>query len=443
VLPQSRRHAFIASLLGIPHIVVCINKMDLVEFREDVFERIRKDFSTFATALSIRDLHFIPISALLGDNVVERSKHMPWFEGGSLLHYLETVHIASDRNYKDLRFPVQYVVRPNLDFRGFAGQLASGTVRPGDPIMVLPSGRTSKVASVVTYDGNLDQAVPPMSVTITLEDEVDVSRGDMLVNPTACPNVSRRLEAMVVWMNQTPLQENKPYLLKHTTSTVKAQVKKIQYRVDINTLGHVDAAELQMNEIGHVSVEALRPIFFDPYEHNRATGAFILIDPLTNETVGAGMIRGLQARDAQRPTRVLDGLELDIGRVTLAERIARAGHLPFTLWLTGDPEVAYSLERRLFDRGSQVHVIAGESSPDLLPEAARILNAAGVIAICSLPAADPLAIEDAKRVVGEDRFIAIENPAGSPPEAANEICRTLETKGFLRATQFFDSGEGI
>jgi len=443
VLQQSRRHAFIAALLGIPHIVVCINKMDLVDFREEIFESIRTEFSTFATALGIRDLHFIPISALQGDNVVDRSRNMPWFEGGSLLHYLETVHIASDRNFKDLRFPVQYVIRPNLDFRGFAGQIASGTVRPGDAIMVLPSGRTSKVASIVTYDGNLDQAVPPMSVTLCLEDEIDVSRGDMLVHPTDCPNVSRRFDAMCVWMNQTPLEENKPYLLKHTTNTVKAQVKKVHYRVDINTLAHVDASGLHMNEIGHISVEALRPVFFDVYDQNRSTGAFILIDPLTNETLCAGMIRGLQARDAQRPARVLDGLELDIGRVTLAEKIARAGHLPFTIWLSGNVEVAYSLERRLFDRGSQVHVLAGESNPDLLPEAARILNAAGVIAICSLPTSDPLAIEHARRVIGDERFVIVGNPEGNPQEAANDICRTLETKGLLRARQYFDSGEGI
>src|SRR5713226_6615664 len=241
VLPQSRRHAYIASLLGIPHVVVAVNKMDLVDFRQDVFEAIRRDFSGFAGQLPIRDLHFIPISALLGDNVVERSARMPWFEGSSLLHYLETVHIGNDQNLTDMRFAVQYVIRPTLDFRGYAGQVTSGVIRKGDPVMVLPSGRSSRVASVVTYDGELPRAFPPMSVTVTLEHELDISRGDMLVAPHNAPHVSRRFEATLVWMNQAPLELNRPYLIKHTTQQTSSTVLSIRHKVDINTLEKLDA----------------------------------------------------------------------------------------------------------------------------------------------------------------------------------------------------------
>jgi len=345
VLPQSRRHAFIASLLGIPHLVVAVNKMDLMDYREDVFNGIRSEFAAFADQLKVRDVQFIPISALKGDNVVQAGGRTPWYNGPSLLEFLETVPIASDWNLTDMRFPVQYVIRPDLDFRGFAGQVASGVIRRGDAVTVLPSGRTSRVKSIVTWDGDLQEAFAPMSVTVCLEDEVDISRGDMLVHADNTPHAGRRFVATVVWMNETPMQPHRPYLLKHSTQMVQARIRELRHRVDINTLGHQRASELGLNEIGVVSVEAQRPIFFDAYRKNRATGSFILIDALTNETLGAGMISG-------------PDLYSHSGPVTPAERLARIGHRPYVIRLqNGDAEFARSVERHLFDQGYLVHVV--------------------------------------------------------------------------------------
>ena len=366
VLPQSRRHACIASLLGIPHVVVAVNKMDLVDYREEVFTAIHSEFLALTNALEIKDVQFIPISALVGDNVVQASTRTPWYTGPTLLHHLETVSIAKDRNLADFRFPVQYVIRPNLDFRGFAGQIASGVIHRGDPVMVLPSGRTSRVRSIVTRTGDLEEAVAPMSVTICLEDEVDVSRGDMLVLPDNLPHQERRFEATTVWMNAQPLRTNRPYLLKHTTQTVQARVREIRHRVDINTLEHRPASALSLNEIGVISVEAQRPLFFDPYSRNRSTGAFILIDPITNETVAGGMIRSAAAA-------------LGLGPVTAAERRARIGHDPFVVRLEGATEAqAQAVERQLFDSGYLAHVV-GISSHAV--QTAEILVEAGLIAI--------------------------------------------------------------
>ncbi|HVW00845.1 MAG TPA: sulfate adenylyltransferase subunit CysN, partial [Planctomycetaceae bacterium] len=267
VLPQSRRHARIATLLGIPHLLVAINKMDLVGFSEEVFEQIRTEFAALAEELGARDVRFIPISALEGDNVVHRSSRTPWYNGPSLLEHLETVPISNDRNLQDFRFPVQTVIRPNLDFRGFAGQIASGTVRRGDAVRVLPSGRLSRIRSIVTWEGELEEAFAPMSVTLCLEDEVDISRGDMLVADGEEPHSGRRFAAEMVWMNEKPLEPNRPYLLKHTTQVVNARIR---------------VGALSLNEIGPVSVETQRPLFFDAYRKNRATGAFILIDSISN-----------------------------------------------------------------------------------------------------------------------------------------------------------------
>jgi sulfate adenylyltransferase large subunit len=432
VLTQSRRHAYIASLLGIPHVVVAVNKMDLVDFREDIFISIRNEFSAFAQQLAIRDLHFIPISALLGDNVVARSSRMPWFDGGSLLHYLETVHIGSDQNLTDMRFAVQYVIRPTLDFRGYAGQVTSGVIRKGDPVMVLPSGRTSRVASIVTYDGELSRAFAPMSITVCLEDEIDISRGDMLVPPVNAPHVSRRFEASLVWMNQAPLEPGRQYLIKHTTHVSGATVIAIRHKVDINTLEKLDAASLEMNEIGAVVVETHRPVFFDPYQRNRATGAFILIDPISNETLGAGMIVGQEIRET-RVAGILPGLQFELSRVTPAERYSRAGHRPATIWLTGSSDIAYAAERKLFDRGCLVNVLADEQEPELLAILARISNAAGLITICLAGQVDSALLEKARETVGADRFVAVEGDSlpRDSSDAAEEICRLLESRGFI------------
>src|SRR3954471_13332276 len=291
VQTQTRRHSFIVSLLGIRHVVVAVNKMDLVGYSREVFERIKDDYTGFVAKRDLRDVAFIPMSALRGDNVVSRSDTMPWYSGPPLLDHLETVHIASDRNLTDPRFPVQYVASPNLNFRGFAGTVASGIVRRGDEVMVLPSGKKSRVKSIVTYDGELEEAFAPQAVTVTLTDEVDVSRGDMLVLPGNPPHVSSEVEATVVWMAEQPLVPGRTYTLKHTTRQVAAEVASFRYGVDVNTLEHRAVARLGLNEVGHVQLSLTQPLACDPYRTNAATGAFILIDRLTNNTVGAGMIR--------------------------------------------------------------------------------------------------------------------------------------------------------
>jgi bifunctional enzyme CysN/CysC len=296
LVEQSRRHAFLCSLLRVPHMVLCVNKMDLVEYDEAVFKRIENEFKAFATKLEVPDLTVIPISALKGDNVVNRSEHMPWFQGPSLLHHLEKVHIASDRNLVDVRFPVQHVIRPhssdNHDFRGYAGQVASGVMKPGDEVMVLPSGFTSRIASIETADGPIDEAFPPLSVTVRLEDELDVSRGDMLCRPGNQARVSQDIEAMVCWMDEArPLRLRGKYAVKHTTADVRAIVKDVQYQLDVNTL-HRDetATELGLNEIGRITLRTTKPLLCDDYRRNRATGGFIIIDEADNRTVGAGII---------------------------------------------------------------------------------------------------------------------------------------------------------
>jgi len=359
---------------------------------------------------------------------------MGWYTGPSLLEYLETVSVARDRAFEYMRFPVQYVIRPTLDFRGFAGQLASGVIRPGDPVMVLPSGRTSRVKSITTFDGDLSEAVPPMSVTLCLEDEVDVSRGDMLVPPQHPPHVARRFEAMLVWMNQKPLEPGRQYLIKHSTQQAGAQVAAVRYRVNINTLAHELAERLGFNEIGAVMIEAKRPLYFDPYDESRVTGAFILIDPLTNETLAAGMIKsGLAGESA----RAEEWAEFTTGRVTPAERYIRAGHRPFAVWLEGSEELAFALERKLFDRGCLVHVLAGEAAA-----VAKPFTDAGMISIC-LATADGESIE---RAVGSDRFVTFNAAAlpADPETAADEICRSLEQQGYIRPQpKPFTGGAGI
>jgi len=298
VLEQSRRHAFIASLLRIPHLVIAVNKMDLVDYSESRFNEIVDEFGSFAAKLEILDLTFIPMSALNGDNVVARSSHMPWFEGTSLLHHLERVHIASDRNLIDARFPVQCVLRPQTDefhdYRGYAGRVASGVFRSGDEVMVLPSGFTTKIKQIETFDGGVDGAFAPMSVTMLLEDEIDISRGDMICRPQNQPTSAQDIDAMVCWLaDATVLSPGSKLAIKHTTRTARAIVKDVKYRLDINTL-HRDesAATLQLNEMGRVSLRTTLPLFFDEYRRSRETGSFILIDEATNATVGAGMILG-------------------------------------------------------------------------------------------------------------------------------------------------------
>jgi bifunctional enzyme CysN/CysC len=297
LVEQSRRHAFLATLLHVPHLVLCVNKMDLVGYSEAVFDEILEEFTQFAAKLDVTDLAVVPVSALLGDNVVKRSPNMPWYEGPALLHHLEHVHVASDRNLIDVRFPVQYVIRPqsngHRDYRGYAGQVAGGVLRTGDEVMVLPSGFTSTIAAIETMDGPVAEAFPPMSVTIRLADEIDVSRGDMICRVHNAPTVAQDLDAMVCWMDDEPLRPGQKYAVKHTTRTTRAMVKDLQYRLDINSL-HRDgeADRLGLNDVGRIRLRTTQPLFFDEYGRNRNTGGFVLIDEATNRTVGACMVKG-------------------------------------------------------------------------------------------------------------------------------------------------------
>jgi bifunctional enzyme CysN/CysC len=295
IVEQSRRHAFLATLLEVPHLVLCVNKMDLVDYSQEVYDRIHDEFRSFATKLRVPDLTVIPVSALRGDNVVSRSANMPWYEGSSLLHHLENVHVASDRNLIDVRFPVQYVIRPQSDqwhdYRGYAGQVAGGVLKAGDDVMVLPSGLTSRIAAIDTADGPVAEAFSPMSVTVRLEDDLDVSRGDMICRPNNAPAVSQDVEAMVCWMTDKPLRSGAKLAIKHTTRSARTVVRTLRYRLDINTL-HRDeeATELGLNSIGRVHLRTTQPLFLDEYRRNRTTGGFILVDESTNATVGAGTV---------------------------------------------------------------------------------------------------------------------------------------------------------
>jgi bifunctional enzyme CysN/CysC len=372
VLTQTRRHSFIVSLLGIRHIVVTVNKMDLVGFSQERFDQICNDYREFATRLDLPDLHFIPISALNGDNVVEPSSSMPWYRGSTLMNFLETVYIGSDRNLEDFRFPVQYVNRPNLDFRGFCGTLSSGIIRRGDEVMVMPSRRTSRVKQIVTFDGELEEAFAPQSVTLTLTDEVDCSRGDMLVRPGNLPKTSHDFDAMIVWMSADAMVPGKTYVFKHTSQTCAGQIDSLRYRVDVNTMHRAPAPDLQLNEIGRCHVSLSQPIFYDAYRRNRGTGAFIVIDRISNVTVAAGMIldRDMMKRSAFYGTEAeLAEGDGDVGekltQVSAAEREARLGQLPATVLITGlsgsgKSSIAYGVERALFDMGRMVAVLDGE-----------------------------------------------------------------------------------
>ena len=433
VMTQTRRHSFIVSLLGIRHVVVAINKMDLVDYSRDVFERIKADYTGFVAKLDLHDITFIPMSALKGDNVASKSDAIPWYSGPPLLDHLETVHIASDRNLTDFRFPVQYVIRPDLNFRGFAGTVASGVVRKGDEVMVLPSGKRSKVKSIVTYDGELNEAFAPQAVTITLTDEVDVSRGNMLVLPDNLPNVSSEIEAMVVWMAEQPLVPGRSYTLKQTTQQVTAEVASFRYGVDVNTLEHRAIARLELNEVGHVQFSLTQPLACDPYRTNAATGAFILIDRVTNNTIGAGMI--LEAGSGRTPgdtwaAESIAQLKVSQSLIAPPEREQRFGHAPVTVILvgltgSGKSQIAYALERRLWDEGRAVTVLNGQNMRQGLnrdlgftaddrsenlrrsAEVAKLMNDAGLITIAAFVAPHESVREKAKQLIGRDRVLVV------------------------------------
>ena len=423
VQTQSRRHAFIAALLGIPHVVVAVNKMDLVGYSEAVFDAIAGEFTAFAAKLELGDVDFIPVSALKGDNVVERGGNMPWYQGSTLLHHLEHVGVAGDRNLRDFRFPVQTVIRPDQSFRGFAGTVASGAIRPGEEVLALPAGTRSTVEAITTLDGDLDEAAAGDAVVVTLADEIDVSRGDMLVRPGNLPTVGTEVEAMMCWMATEPLQPGRHYLLRHTTREVKAFVETV-YRVDVDTLHREDVEALGLNDIGRVRVTTAAPLFFDPYRQSKPTGAFVLIDPYSNATVAAGMIRGVAqsaeevAGRAARLERSADAAAVSDERqvspnvvweglnISRAEREERQGHKAAVLWFTGlsgsgKTTVAREVERRLFDAGVKTMLLDGDQvrhglSGDLgfsptdrrennrrVGETARLFFESGAVTLCT------------------------------------------------------------
>ncbi len=458
VMPQTRRHSFICALLGIKHLVVAINKMDLVGYSEEAYERIKRDYTDFIAKLEVHDLSFVPMSALTGENVVEPAPSMPWYLGPPLLAHLESVHIASDHNLTDLRFPVQLVVRPSHDFRGFAGTIASGELRRGDEVVVLPSRARTRVERIVTFDGDLEVAQAPMAVTLTLADEVDVSRGDMICHPDDLPHQSDQVEAMVVWMAERPLVPGRSYLLKQTTRVVPAELTTLHHAVDVGTLERHPATSLAMNEVGRVTLTLHRPIFHDPYKQNRATGAFILVDRSTNGTVGAGMLQDHLELPADDPWTApgLDEGAADPGSsVTASERAGRFGQRAVTLLLTGLPgsgkaTLAYALERALFDAGRAVSVLYGPAmrhgiSRDLgwsaddrsenlrrSAEVARLLNTAGLICICAFVAPHAAVRKRVRQLLGEPTVLEIYLSAPA------EVCRQRDTTGmYARA----DRGE--
>ena len=418
VLAQTRRHTYIASLLGIPNVLVAINKMDLVEYREEVFLRLQKDFDALAKQLAVPHVVTIPISALAGDNVVARSEHMPWYHGPTFLEHLEDVPLRVETMSDAVRFPVQYVIRPDATFRGFAGQVASGVIRPGDPVESLPSGQKSRVKAISTFDGDATEAFPPMSVTVTLEDEIDLSRGDMLVAPGNMPRVSRHFEAMVVWFNAEAAEPGKSYLLKHTSRTVRAKALKIRYRVNVNTLVQEPVTALQMNDIAYVEFETVSPLFFDPYTQNRITGSFILIDPISNATLGAGMIRA----DLSDQTGVEDASQKP---VTATERYKRHGHNPALVLVEGNPDLAIRLERALFDEHFEVlHMSGDRLSVSDIENQYPAFESAGLVVIYS---AEQFDIDFRKRLeaLAPNTFFDISKSKNEAPESFQNVLAIL------------------
>jgi sulfate adenylyltransferase large subunit len=396
VLPQSRRHATIAALLGIPHIIAAVNKMDLVDYSEEVFRRVEADLQELALQISpsgAQTIHCIPISALEGENVVTRSARIPWYTGPSLLEYLEEIPITDANSPEAFRFPVQYVIRPDDSFRGFAGQIIAGSVRPGDQVVALPSKQKTRVRSIVTFDGPLSQAGTGSSVTLQLENELDLSRGDLLVSEEGLPNISRKFAANVVWLHSAPLDLQKRWIMRQSTDEVRVQATKIRSRIDVNTMERPLASHLGLNDIGIVEFEATRNLSFDLYSQNRNSGSFILIDPLTNATVGAGMI----TENLEKAKRRADHDLADVGSrvaktaepsqtapVAISERVHRSGHHPGALWLGSRSSLAAPLERALFEAGLHVAVIDDVQNPGEWSEGLiRGLYSAGMIVLYS------------------------------------------------------------
>ncbi len=452
VMTQTKRHSFIVSLLGIRHVIIAINKMDLVDFDEATYDRICADYSAFSRRLDLPDLHFIPLSALNGDNVVDRSQNMPWYNGSTLMNRLESVYIGSDRNLQDFRMPVQWVNRPNLDFRGFCGTIASGIIRKGDEVMVMPSKRRTHVKEIVTFDGNMDEAFAPLSITLTFEDEVDASRGDMIVKPGNVPTMSDTVEAMLVWMSEEPMVPGKTYIVKHSAQTITGSIESLRYRIDVNTLHSSPSPQLNLNEIGRCRLSLNEPICFDSYKSNRSTGGLILIDRITNATLAAAMIldrsaSGKKQAAWEQELAVEEHAQQagDFSEVTPAEREARYGQKPATVLLTGvtssgKTTIAKAVERKLFASGRAVTVLDGwqvrrglskdlgfsfeERSENLRRSAflANILNDAGIICIAAFVAPNATVRDKVAGVVGTDRFLTVY------VNAPIEVCRERDAR---------------
>jgi bifunctional enzyme CysN/CysC len=421
VLTQSRRHAFIADLLGIPHLLVCVNKMDLVDYGQERYDEILADFDQVAQTTRFTSITYVPISALMGVNVVDKNEaRTPWYDGPTVLQFLERVEISKDINVQDFRYPVQYVIRPNLDYRGFAGQVVSGTISKGDEIVALPSGKTSTVVGIDTYDGELERAHPPLSVVIRLADEIDISRGDMICKVDNQAHVGRQFEADVVWMSETPMDAGKSYLIKLGTSYVRCNVESIQYRMDLENIEQVEGIEeLELNDIGRVRFTTHRPVCFDAYRKNRATGSFIIIDSLTNNTVGAAMIADPdEGEDFESDADISSR-----SQVSPRERARKLGHRGGVIWVAGGADesrtrLAFALERRLFDLGNLPAVLdaadaryEGVLSDHDAGLIAHRLADAGALAVVSTPEVDAWAAT--QQHVGPDRFVLVrENGAG-------------------------------
>jgi bifunctional enzyme CysN/CysC len=458
VIAQTRRHSFICSLLGIKHVVVAVNKMDLVDWSQDTYEQIMRDYNAFVARLNFSDIHFIPMSALRGDNVVEHSDNLAWYDGPTFLHHLESLNISTDRNLIDMRLPVQYVLRPNLDFRGFSGTLASGILRVGDAVASLPSRRISKIREIYGPDGTVAEAVSPMAITVTLEDEIDVSRGNMLVPVNNLPHVGNEFEAMVVWMHENPAGQGHSYLVKHSCSMVPGVLSDIRYKVDINTMksqkstgkekSSIDALEL--NEIGRCHITLHRAVAFDPYDRNRATGSFIIVDRLTNVTVGAGMIVD---RIVSKPRHAREPVSRNIVRshslVSAEQRAGILGQRGATVWLTGlsasgKSTIARQLEKQLIEQGRLCYILDGDNvrhglNRDLgfsmddrkenirrIAEVAALMNEAGVIVVTAFISPYRLDRQSAREVIGDEGFIEVfvDTPL--------EICEARDPKGLYK-----------
>jgi len=462
VITQTKRHSFICSLLGIKHVIVAVNKMDLVDWSEEKYEQIKKDYNDFVARLSFSDIHFIPLSALQGDNVVEHSQHLTWYDGPTFLHHLENVNLSTDRNLIDMRLPIQCVLRPNLDFRGFSGTLASGVIRVGDKVASFPSRQESKIKAVYGPDSELKEAFAPMAITVTLEDEIDVSRGNMLVPINNVPHIGNEFEAMVVWMHEEAAKPGKNYLIKHTSSMIPSVLSDIRYKVDVNTMKrdkNMDGeslGSLELNEIGRCHITLHRPTAFDPYDRNRATGAFIMIDRLSNATVAAGMIVDrIVSKPGHKKAPVSQNIVKSDSLVSTEDRQELLNQKGATVWLTGlsgsgKSTIALQLEKELIERGHLCYVLDGDNvrhglNRDLgfsmedrkenirrIGEVAALMNDAGVIVISSFISPYISDRQSAREVIGDKAFIEVfvDTPI--------EVCEQRDPKGLYKKAR---SGE--